>query len=190
MSESTTTPFSGAPAADGAATAPQNAGVKHFVGVDVGGTFTDIVLAGTDGSLVIGKVVTTPDDPRRGVAAGIEEVLASTGIPHDQVTRVVHGTTLATNVILERRGQPIAFVVTEGFGDLLELGREARVEDERFDLFFTTPRPPVDRSLTFEVRERTNGRGEVIVPLDEEQLAAVVARIAELQPAGVAICFL
>src|SRR5438874_8811177 len=152
--------------------------VKHFVGVDVGGTFTDIVVAGTDGSLVTDKVVTTPDDPRIGVAAGIEEVLEAAGLRPDQIMRVVHGTTLATNVILEQRGGPIAFVVTEGFGDLLELGREARVEDERFDLFFTTPRPPVDRSLTFEVRERVDARGNEIVPIDEAQLADVVARVA------------
>src|SRR5207247_3285331 len=151
--------------------------VKHFVGVDVGGTFTDIVVAGTDGSLVTDKVVTTPEDPRIGVAAGIEEVLEAAGLRPDQISRVVHGTTLATNVILEQRGGPIAFVVTEGFGDLLELGREARVEDERFDLFFTTPHPPVDRSMTFEVTERVNARGGVVVPLDEAQLEGVVARI-------------
>ena len=165
-------------------------GTKFFVGVDVGGTFTDIVVAGTDGSLVTDKVVTTPEDPRIGVAAGIDEVLEAAGVGPQQVSRLVHGTTLATNVILEQRGGPIAFVVTEGFGDLLELGREARVEDERFDLFFTTPHPPVDRSMTFEVRERLNARGDVIVPLFEDQLADVVARVATLKPAGVAVCFM
>jgi N-methylhydantoinase A len=164
--------------------------VKYFVGVDVGGTFTDIVVAGTDGSLVTDKVVTTPSDPRVGVAAGIEEVLEAAGRKPEEITRLVHGTTLATNVILEQRGGPIAFVVTEGFGDLLELGREARVEEERFDLFFTTPRPPVERSMTFEVRERLDARGEVVVALDETQLKDVVTKVAELAPAGVAVCFM
>ena len=130
-----------------------------FVGVDVGGTFTDVVLADTNGEVVVDKLPTTPDDPRVGVIEGIRRVLATSGVAAADVSRVVHGTTLATNVILEQKGGPIAFVVTEGFADLLRLGREARVEEDRYDLFFTTPTPPVEPRLTFEVSERVNSSG-------------------------------
>src|SRR5207245_2770147 len=88
----------------------------------------------------------------------------------------VHGTTLATNVILERRGARVAFVTTAGFGDLLRLGREARVEGDRYDLFFRTPDPPVTHALTFDVAERVGPTGEVLVPLSE----ADAAELAEL----------
>src|SRR6516162_8882245 len=114
---------------------------RWLVGVDVGGTFTDVALANVDGALHVCKTPTTPDDPQIGVVAGIEQALADAGVPARQVARVVHGTTLATNVILERKGPPVAFVVTEGFADVLRLGREARVEEDRYDLFFTTPEP-------------------------------------------------
>ena len=114
------------------------------MGVDVGGTFTDVVLANADGDFHVDKVPTTPDDPRVGVIEGVRHVLSGASVAPGDVSRVVHGTTLATNVILEQKGSPLAFVVTEGFADLLRLGREARVEDDRYDLFFTTPAPPVD----------------------------------------------
>ena len=132
-----------------------------FVGVDVGGTFTDVVLADTNGEVVVDKLPTTPEDPRVGVIEGIWRVLATSGVAPADVSRVVHGTTLATNVILEQKGGPIAFVVTEGFADLLRLGREARVEEDRYDLFFTTPTPPVEPRLTFEVSERVNSSGAI-----------------------------
>ena len=78
---------------------------RYFLGVDVGGTFTDVVLGDTDGGVAVAKVTTTPDDPRHGVVAGIGEVLATHGVDPSRVTRLVHGTTLATNVILETAGQ-------------------------------------------------------------------------------------
>jgi N-methylhydantoinase A len=162
----------------------------HFVGVDVGGTFTDVVLADTAGGVTIGKVPTTPDDPRRGVLAGIRDVLDRSMVSPDAVTRVVHGTTLATNVVVQRTAAPIALVTTEGFGDLLRLGREARVEDDRYDPFFTPAAPPVDARLTFEVVERVSARGEVLVPLTDEAAHDVAQRVAAAQPAGVAVCFL
>ena len=89
-----------------------------FVGVDVGGTFTDVVLADTNGEVVVDKLPTTPEDPRVGVIERNRRVLATLGVAPADVSRVVHGTTLATNVILEQKGGPIAFVVTEGFADL------------------------------------------------------------------------
>jgi N-methylhydantoinase A len=162
----------------------------HFVGVDVGGTFTDVVLADSAGGVTIGKVPTTPDDPRRGVVEGIRDALGRAAVDPGAVSRVVHGTTLATNVVVQRTAAPIALVATEGFGDLLRLGREARVEDDRYDLFFTPADPPVDARLTFEVAERVSAKGEVLVPLTGEAIAGVARRVAAAQPAGVSVCLL
>jgi N-methylhydantoinase A len=161
-----------------------------FLGVDVGGTFTDVVLGSSGSPLHLAKVLTTSEDPRAGVVSGIEEALAAAGVAAAEVSRVVHGTTLATNVILERRGGPVAFVTTEGFGDLLRLGREARVEEDRFDLWFQPPRPPVEHAFTFEVPERIDARGRVLVGLDRGAAEEVAARVAAAGPAAVAICLL
>ena len=161
-----------------------------FVGVDVGGTFTDVVLADSAGGVSIGKVPTTPDDPRTGVVEAIRIVLDRTGVDPAAISRVVHGTTLATNVVVQRTAAPIALVTTEGFGDLLRLGREARVEDDRYDLLFTPAAPLVDARLTFEVAERVSARGEILVPLTDQVIADIAGRVAAAQPAGVAVCFL
>ena len=161
-----------------------------FVGVDVGGTFTDVVLADGDGDIRTGKVLTTPEDPREGVVAAVNQVLADAAVEPGAVTRVVHGTTLATNVILQRAGGPVALITTEGFADLLRLGREARVEEDRYDLLFTPAAPPVDPQLTFEVRERVSAQGEVLVPLTDDAIATVVAQIDASAPKAVAVCFL
>jgi N-methylhydantoinase A len=163
---------------------------QWFVGVDVGGTFTDVVLADSNGQLHVDKVPTTPDDPRVGVMESIRRALGRAGVAPGSVSRVVHGTTLATNVILERKGSPLAFVVTEGFADLLRLGREARVEDDRYDLFFTTPVPPVDPRLTFEVPERVTADGSVLRPLSTDGAVAVARSVAAAAPDAVAVCLL
>lgn len=165
-------------------------GRPSFLGVDVGGTFTDVVLADAEGKVLSRKVTTTPHDPREGVTNGIREVLEATGTSPADVARVVHGTTLATNVILERRGSSIAFVTTEGFRDLLRMGREVRAEDERFDLWFRTPEPPVPFERTFEVRERVDGHGNVLTPLAPGAAEEVARQVAAAAPAAVAICFL
>jgi N-methylhydantoinase A len=164
--------------------------VGYFLGVDVGGTFTDVVLGDTDGGVVTTKVTTTPDDPRDGVTAGINEVLASHGVDPTRVTRLVHGTTLATNVILERRGSDIAFVTTAGFADMLRLGRESRQQDDRFDLHFQTPLPPVPRARTFEIDERIDARGGVVRALDPDQVARIAHLVAATGAKGVAVCLL
>ena len=166
------------------------AGRRYFIGVDVGGTFTDVVLGDSDGGLAVAKVTTTPDDPRRGVVAGVGEVLATHRVDPSRVRRLVHGTTLATNVVLERRGSDIAFVTTAGFGDMLRLGRESRQDDDRFNLFFQTPAPPVPRARTFEVTERINAGGDVVVALDAAQVRDVARRVAASGARGVAICLM
>ena len=160
------------------------------VGVDIGGTFTDVAIAAADGTLHLGKLPTTPEDPRVGVVQGVRQVLADAGLGADSVTRVVHGTTLATNVVLERRGGPVALVTTEGFGDLMRLGRQARVEEDRYDVLYTPPPPPVDATLTFEVAERLGARGEVLVPLADDAVRELTRRLTDADPVGIAVCFL
>ena len=160
------------------------------VGVDIGGTFTDVVVAGPDGTLAIEKVPTTPEDPGIGVVDGVARALSHAAVPPAAVSRVVHGTTLATNVVLERRGGPVALITTDGFADLLRLGRQARVEDDRYDLLYTPEPPPVDATLTFEVAERVDARGAVLVPLTDDGVRGGVDRGVAGAPRGVAVCFL
>ncbi len=160
------------------------------LGVDVGGTFTDVVLLDGNDGMHTAKVPTTATDPVDGVLEGVTAVLASAGADLSTVTRFVHGTTLATNVILQRTGGPVALITTEGFGDVLRLGRYARVEADRYDLAYTPPAPPVDPDLTFEVRERIDARGAVLEPLRVNAVTALVARVVEAAPAGVAVCLL
>src|SRR3954451_21938836 len=179
---------------------------------DVGGTFTDLVLTGGAGTVHTAKVPTTPADPIDGIVRGVTEGLDDAGVEAADVTGFVHGTTLATNVILQRTGAPVALVTTEGFADLLRLrraargqggrphpplpaallrlGRAARVEEDRYDLHFTPAPPPVDPRLTFEVRERIDASGAVLVPLSDPAVEKVVAQVAAEAPAGVAVCLL
>ncbi|GLW62678.1 methylhydantoinase [Actinomadura rubrobrunea] len=157
---------------------------------DVGGTFTDVVLAGTDGGVHVAKTLTTPADPTDGLLRGVEQVLAASGTPPRAVDRVVHATTLATNVILERTGVPVAFVTTRGFRSMLALGRRARVEEERYDLAFEPPEPPVPLTHAFDVPERIAADGTVLQPLDEDAASRVADAIAALGVSAVAICLL
>src|SRR5690348_12419743 len=114
------------------------------LGIDIGGTFTDVVLADAAGVVTVVKLLTSGSEPAHAAVEGAGRALAQAGVAASAVTRVVHGTTLATNAILERRDPPIAFVTTRGFRSLLHLGRHARVEEERFDLRFRPAAPVVD----------------------------------------------
>ena len=160
------------------------------VGSDIGGTFTDVVLAAPDGTLHVAKCLTTHDDPTDGLLEGVRRVLRDAGIAPGAVDRFVHGTTLATNVILERRGVDVAFVTTAGFGDMLTLGRQARVEEERYDLFFTPLASPVPPWRCFEVTGRLEPDGSVARPLDEDDARATARRIASVGAQAVAVCLL
>ncbi len=152
------------------------------VGIDVGGTFTD--LAAIDGGrLVTAKVPSTPDDQARGVAA----VLAEAGIDPRGVEALAHGTTVATNALLERRGARVALITTEGFRDVIEIGRQNR--PSLYDLTVDKPAPLVPRELRFTVRERMGPDG-VIVPLDEASLSEAVAAIGAARVEAVAVCLL
>ncbi len=152
------------------------------VAVDIGGTFTDFVIAGPGGDLLVHKVPSTPADPTRGLLAGLEE-LGVTGWE-----RFVHGSTVATNALLERRGARTAFLTTAGFRDLLEIGRQTRL-----DLYSLAPRkhrPLVPRELCFEVEERVGPRGVVLVPLNEEGLSQTLDAVAAAGVRSLAVCLL
>ncbi len=163
---------------------------RCVLGADIGGTFSDIVLSRGDGRVHVVKQLTTPEAPEQSVLEGTRRVLAQAGVDAASIVRVVHGTTLATNAVIERRGARVAFVTTEGFGDLLRIGREARVEDDRYDLFFEPSPPPLPRGAIFEVRERMSAHGEPLIPLDEAQAGSVASAVAATSPEAVAVCFL
>ncbi len=158
------------------------------IGVDIGGTFTDVVLLGADGALTTKKVLSTPDDYARGVVQGILELLADTGAVPASVTKVVHATTVASNAVLEGKGPRCALLTTAGFRDVLEL-RRLRIP-VMYDLQYEKPQPLVPRRLRYEIPERIGPRGEVWSELDEEavQTAAEQARAAGVE--AVAISFL
>jgi N-methylhydantoinase A len=147
---------------------------RTIAGADVGGTFTDIVLYDTEtGTLAINKLLTTPDDPRRAIVEGLGALKA-----HAEI--VVHGTTLVTNALIERRGAPVGLITTEGYRDVLEIGNELRYDT--FDLQLERPAPLVDRRLRKTVPERIGADGTVVLPLDE---AAVSEAATALRGSGV-----
>ena len=155
--------------------------------VDIGGTFTDVILDRSNDRLTR-KVLTTTQQPEEGALEGARLVLADARLHFSNVDVFVHGTTLATNAIIERRGARTAVIATEGFRDVLDIGTESRYD--QYDLTIERPPPLVPRSLRFTVPERVDVHGKIRLALDED---AVVARIAALRDASieaVAICFL
>ena len=155
--------------------------------VDIGGTFTDVIVDRSNDRLTR-KVLTTTQRPEEGALEGARLVLADARLHFSNVDVFVHGTTLATNAIIERRGARTAVIATEGFRDVLDIGTESRYD--QYDLTIERPPPLVPRSLRFTVPERVDVHGKIRLALDED---AVVARIAALRDASieaVAICFL
>ena len=158
------------------------------IGVDIGGTFTDVVLLGDDGALRTKKVLSTPDDYARGVVQGIRELLEETGEAPASVTKVVHATTVASNAVLEAKGSRCALLTTDGFRDVLEL-RRLRIP-VMYDLQYEKPAPLVPRRLRFEIPERLGPRGEVWVELDEEAVRAAAEQARAEDVDAIAISFL
>jgi N-methylhydantoinase A len=161
----------------------------YRLGIDVGGTFTDLVLFSEEsGALVVEKVESVPADPSQGIMDGIEKILAAAGATPAAVTYVAHGTTVATNTLLQRHGARTAVITTKGFRDLLEIARQRR--PSLYDLHVAKPRVLVRRKLRKEVPERVSADGTVRVPLD---LIAVDRVLEELQREDIealAVCFL
>ncbi|HEX5612981.1 MAG TPA: hydantoinase/oxoprolinase family protein [Burkholderiales bacterium] len=153
---------------------------------DIGGTFTDVVLETREGRFTT-KVLTTPS-PEAGVMEGIRRVLAEAKCKPGDVQSFIHGTTLATNALIERKGARTALVTTEGMRDILEMGYEKRFE--QYDVYMERPAPLVPRPLRFTVAERLDGRGRVLQPLDENAVRAVGERLRAERVQAVAIGFL
>ena len=158
------------------------------VGADVGGTFTDVVLADTEGNVWTYKVPSTPPDFETAVLKGISQLLHDTTVSGSDVAEVVHGTTVATNAILERRGALTALITTKGFRDVLEL-RRIRAP-QMYDLFFEKPPELVERFLRFELSERLSARGEVLKPIDPDELTQLTQRLKKEKVESVAVCLL
>ncbi|MDE3230189.1 MAG: hydantoinase/oxoprolinase family protein [Chloroflexota bacterium] len=157
-------------------------GAPILVGVDTGGTFTDFVLI-QDGAVRIHKEASTPDDPSRAILNG----LATLGVMRSQMT-VVHGSTVATNAVLERKGARVGLITTAGFADVLEIGRQTRPRIYGFSMRRVDPLVPAERRL--EVRERLDERGRALLPLDQASVAEALAALAREQVESVAICLL
>ncbi|HUN68997.1 MAG TPA: hydantoinase/oxoprolinase family protein [Burkholderiales bacterium] len=154
---------------------------------DIGGTFTDVVLEHA-GRRHSAKVLTTPRAPEKGMLEGISRVLAEAALAPSRIGVLIHGTTLATNALIERKGARTALLTTAGFRDVLEMGYEKRYE--HYDLDLELPAPLVPRELRFPVEERITAKGEVRTPLREKSLEAVVAEIKERKVESVAVGFL
>jgi len=161
---------------------------RFRLGIDIGGTFTDVVLLGDDGSVRTAKVLSTPDDYARGVVAGAVALLGECGVGGGEIDGVVHASTVASNTILEGHGARTALVTTEGFRDVLEM-RRLRIP-VLYDIQYESPRPLVPRRLRFEVSERLGPRGEVWGELDEAGAHEVAKRLRDENVEAVAIALL
>ena len=163
--------------------------MTYRIGSDIGGTFTDLILASEDGrTFQVGKVLTTPDRPDDAVIAGIEEVLGASGVPAARVSHVLHGTTLFTNALIERKGARTALVTTKGFRDAVEIAREHRYD--MYDLYMQRPRPIAPRHLRFELDERVLVDGSVRRPVDPAEVRRLADRLRAEGIEAVAVCLL
>src|SRR5437763_9820120 len=159
------------------------------IGVDIGGTFTDLVVFDdASGSFAVGKTLTTPRDPSQAVETLVLETLEREGLPAGSVQQLIHGTTLVTNAIIERRGSRTALLATQGFRDSIEIGRENRYE--LYDLMLEMPQPLVPRYLRFDVPQRTLADGTTLQGLDVALVERLARELAANGIKAIAIAFL
>lgn len=159
------------------------------VAVDIGGTFTDAVLANEDGEVLASlKTLTTHPDPVDGAIEGVSRMMASSGHSLDEVAGFIHGTTLAANALIERRGARVASVTTEGFRDVLEIGYERRYS--QYDISLEKPRRLVPRERSFTIRERMSVEGKVLIEMDDSDIDPLLRNLDGCSAEAVAICFL
>jgi N-methylhydantoinase A len=163
--------------------------MTFVLGVDVGGTFTDLALFEQQtGELTLVKVSSTPADPSEGVIQGLQQLIERHGIPPRSIGFLIHGTTVATNAVLEGKGVPSALLATEGFGDILDIVRQDR--PRLYDWRAKRPSPLVPRSQRWEVRERTLYDGQEALALDEDQVRQIITEIKHRGIRSVAVCYL
>ncbi len=160
------------------------------IGVDIGGTFTDIVALDGEGRLALAKVPSTPKDLLDGIGAAVGKVLALAGAPPGDVERFIHGTTVATNAVLEQKGAVTAVLTTEGFEDVLEMGRQKRSRMYDLEMDPETPSFLAPGRRRVGIRERLDARGAVLVPLDEGQVRAAVQTLRAQGVQAIAVCYL
>lgn len=162
--------------------------MRYILGADIGGTFTDIILLRSDGRVYSKKVLSTPDDYSLAIEAGVSALLAEVGVTADQIAEFAHGTTIATNTIIERKGVKVALLTTKGFRDVLEIGRFR--SPRLYDINFRKPTPLVERRLRLEIRERVKSDGAVLNALDESSLERAAEFLEGEQVDAVAVCFI
>jgi N-methylhydantoinase A len=152
--------------------------------VDIGGTFTDLALE-HDGRLTTIKVLTTPTAPEQGVMAGVRDILRSSGVAAADIGIVIHGTTLATNAVIERKGARTALLTTQGFRDVIAMGNESRYD--QYDLNIVLPEPLVPRHLRLPLPERLDNEGNVLLPLDIAAVRALIPTLRREQVESIAV---
>jgi hypothetical protein len=161
---------------------------EYSHGIDNGATFTDNALVRADGTLFGKKLLSTPSDYSLAIEQGVTALMHEAEIDGSRIGQIAHGTTVATNAIIERRGAAAALITTRGFRDVLELGRFR--SPRLYDLKFRKPEPLVERRLRFEVTERCDTHGNILQPLALDELAAIAAAIEREDVQAIAICFL
>jgi N-methylhydantoinase A len=162
--------------------------VTFRVGFDVGGTFTDFVLQAPSGELTAGKRLTTYPDPSAACLAGLDELIGRAGVPWTDVAQAVHGTTLGSNVVIERKARGVGLLTTRGFRDVLVIGREKRYQV--YDLQIEKPPPLVARRFIGEVTERVLADGSVRTPLDEADARRAIRALVDRGVTTLAVCLL
>ncbi|MCK4697598.1 MAG: hydantoinase/oxoprolinase family protein [Dehalococcoidia bacterium] len=159
---------------------------RFRVGIDIGGTFTDIIFIGENGSTLTKKVLSTPDDYSRGILTGISEILVEKGLSGSSIEEVVHGSTIVTNACIELTGAKVGLITTKGFRDVLELGRGRM--PVMYDLSWQKPVPLAPRYLRLELDERVNGKGEILKPLNIDEAKAAINRLLSHGVESIAVC--
>src|SRR5436309_8554187 len=162
---------------------------RYRLGVDVGGTHTDLVLLDTmTGELSVEKVASTPKNPAVGVLEGIANFIAK-GIPPSQIDFFAHGTTITTNALLEMRGAKVGLLITKGYRAVQEIQNQAR-DGNLFDYFYAKPTPIVPQSLTKEIPERSDYAGNVLVPLDHDAVRQAARELKDAEVESIAVSYL
>lgn len=161
----------------------------YRIGVDIGGTFTDLVMIDTrNGRLFNEKVLTTQHDPSVGVLTGVEALLRATGVPAGEIRHVIHGTTLVANALIERKGVSTALITTRGFRDIVEIGLEWRYD--LYDLNMELPQPLVPRRLRYEIDERVGPAGNVLKAMNDDEVVALARTVVASGVQAVAVSLL
>ena len=160
----------------------------YRLGADIGGTFTDLVIAAPDGGYWTEKLSSTQEDFSIGILEGMERLLEERQISSGCIDEIVHGTTVATNAVLQQQGARTALITTRGFRDVIEL-RRMRVPS-LYSLLYAPPKPLIERRLRLEVTERVGANGEVLIPLDVGTIDAAIEVIRKEKVESIAVCLI